>query len=89
MKAIVSVIGKDHVGIMAMVSNLCAEHNASIVDINQTIVDDYFAMIMIVNISELNVSFGEFVDIMSNKGKESNLDIHVMHEEIFNMMHSI
>ena len=89
MKAIVSVLGKDRVGIMALISDLCSKHNASIVDVNQTIVDDYFAMIMIVNIDELDVDFGDFVDIMSNKGKENNLVIHAMHEEIFNMMHNI
>ena len=89
MKAIVSVLGKDRVGIMALISDICAKHNASIVDVNQTIVDDYFAMIMIVNIDELDVDFGDFVDIMSSKGKENNLVIHAMHEEIFNMMHNI
>ena len=89
MNAIVSVVGKNTVGILATVSNECAKYNADIVDVSQTIINEYFTMFMIVNIEKLNVSFIEFVDILTDLGKEKNLEIHAMHEDIFNLMHKI
>ena len=89
MKAVVSVIGRDSVGIIAKVSAGCAEYGANILDISQTVLNGYFTMIMIVDIKELNRSFAEFVDAMAARGKMEGLDIHVMHEDIFNSMHRI
>ncbi len=89
MNAIVSVVGKNTVGILATVSSECAKYNADIVDVSQTIINEYFTMFMIVNIEKLNVSFIEFVDILTDLGKEKNLEIHAMHEDIFNLMHKI
>jgi ACT domain-containing protein len=89
MNAIVSVVGKNTVGILATVSNECAKYNADIVDVSQTIINEYFTMFMIVNIEKLSVSFIEFVDILTEIGKEKNLEIHAMHEDIFNLMHKI
>jgi ACT domain-containing protein len=89
MNAIVSVVGKNTVGILATVSNECAKYNADIVDVSQTIINEYFTMFMIVNIEKLSVSFIEFVDILTDLGKEKNLEIHAMHEDIFNLMHKI
>jgi ACT domain-containing protein len=89
MNAIVSVVGKNTVGILATVSNECAKYNANIVDVSQTIINEYFTMFMIVNIEKLSVSFIEFVDILTELGKEKNLEIHAMHEDIFNLMHKI
>jgi ACT domain-containing protein len=89
MNAIVSVVGKNTVGILATVSNECAKYNADIVDVSQTIINEYFTMFMIVNIEKLSVSFIEFVDILTELGKEKNLEIHAMHEDIFNLMHKI
>ena len=89
MNAIVSVVGKNTVGILATVSSECAKYNADIVDVSQTIINEYFTMFMIVNIEKLSVSFIEFVDILTELGKEKNLEIHVMHEDIFNLMHKI
>ncbi len=89
MKAVITVTGKDNMGIIAKVSCLCAEHGANIVDISQSVLKDYFAMIMLVDIDELKIHFTDFVDILSAAGKESNLDIHTMHEDIFNSMHRI
>lgn len=89
MNAIVSVVGKNTIGILATVSNECAKYNADIVDVSQTIINEYFTMFMIVNIEKLNVSFIEFVDILTELGKEKNLEIHAMHEDIFNLMHKI
>jgi ACT domain-containing protein len=89
MKAVVSVVGKDSVGILAAVASKCAEFKASIDDVNQTIIDDYFTMFMIINIDELTIEFNSFVDKIQELGKEKNLEIHCMHEDIFNLMHRI
>ena len=89
MKAVVTVTGKDKVGIIAMASAECAKYGANIVDISQTVLQEYFAMIMLVEIEGLNVSFSAFAVAMSNTGKESGVDIRVMHEDIFNAMHRI
>ena len=88
-KAVISVTGKDNVGIIAKVSNMCAEYSANIIDISQTVLQDYFAMIMIVEIDKLNVPFTEFVDKVSILGRENGLEIHAMHEDIFDSMHKI
>ncbi len=89
MKAIVSVIGKDSVGIIAKVSAGCAKYQANIVDISQTVISEYFTMIMAVDIENLSIPFNEFVDSMAAEGKANGLEIHVMHEDIFNSMHRI
>ncbi|MGF6907616.1 ACT domain-containing protein [Fusobacterium sp. PH5-44] len=89
MNAILSVIGKDTVGILATVSNECVKYNANITDVSQSVIGDFFAMIMVVNLDKLNVEFTKFVDAMKVSGKEKNLEIHVMHEDIFNSMHKI
>ena len=89
MIAVVSVIGRDSVGIIAKVSAGCAEYGANILDISQTVLNEYFTMIMIVDIAKLTISFNEFVDRMAERGKSDNLDINVMHEDIFNSMHRI
>ncbi len=89
MKAILTVVGKDNVGILAKVSNKCAEFNVNILDVSQTILQDMFCMIMICDVDKLTASFGNFSDSMSNLGKDINMSIHVMHEDIFNSMHRI
>ena len=89
MKAVITVTGKDSVGIIAKVSAECAKYDANIVDISQSVLSDYFAMIMLADIDALKVSFSEFVDIMSVVGQERGLSINVMHEDIFNTMHHI
>ena len=89
MKAVITVTGKDAMGIIAKVSNCCADHKANIVDISQSVLSDYFAMIMLVDIDALNIPFSNFVDTLDGIGKESGLVIHTMHEDIFNSMHHI
>ena len=89
MKAVITVTGKDSVGIIAKVATACAEYGANIVDISQSVLSDYFAMIMLADIDSLNVEFSEFVDKLEALGKENNLDIHTMHEDIFAAMHKI
>ena len=89
MKAVITVTGKDSVGIIARVSTLCTEHNVNIVDITQSVLSEYFAMIMLVEIDGLNISFSKFADVLANAGKERGLDIRAMHEDIFNTMHRV
>ena len=89
MKTVVSVIGKDTVGIIAKVSAVCAECNANIVDITQSVLQDMFLTVMLAEISELNCSFSDFSDKMKKIDGSEALDIRVMHEDIFNSMHRI
>lgn len=89
MNAVISVIGKDCVGILAFVSNKCSEANANILEVSQSVLKEYFAMIMLVNIDNLKCEFVDFVSELESKGKDEGLDIHVMHEDIFNAMHKI
>jgi ACT domain-containing protein len=89
MKAVITVTGKDSVGIIARVSAECAKYDANIVDISQSVLSEYFAMIMLADIDHLSVPFSEFVDILSGVGVEKGLSVHVMHEDIFNTMHHI
>jgi len=89
MKAVISVVGRDSVGIIAKVSRGCADFGVNILDISQTVLNDYFTMIMITDIRGIKVPFTEFVDAMAKLGKESSLEIHAMHEDIFNSMHKI
>ena len=89
MKAVITVIGKDKMGIIAMTSTECLKYGANIEDISQTVLDEYFSMIMLVSIEGLNVDFATFADAMATAGKEAGVDIRVMHEDIFNSMHRI
>ncbi len=89
MKAVVTVIGKDSVGIIAAVSSECAKFGGNIVDISQSVMREYFAMIMLVEIEALTVPFAEFAESMKKLGEERGLEIHAMHEDIFNSMHRI
>ena len=89
MNAIITVVGQDSKGIIAKVSARCAEAGANIVEISQSILKEYFAMIMVVEITDLNMPFTAFVDYLKKLGDESALDIRTMHEDIFNSMHRI
>ena len=89
MKAVVTVIGRDKMGIIAMASRECASYGANIIDISQTVMKEYFAMIMLVDIDGLNTEFKGFVEGFERAGKECGVDIRVMHEDIFNSMHRI
>ena len=89
MRAIISVVGKDTVGILAKVSSLCAASQVNVVDVTQTILQDMFVMVMMVDISKMTVTFSDFSDEVTGYGKEAGLVIHVMHEDIFNSMHKI
>ncbi len=89
MRAILTVVGKDTVGIMAKVSHLCAKYNVNIVDVNQTVMQDLFCMIMLCEIDKIESDFNSFSDSALELGQNDNLSIHVMHEDIFNSMHKI
>ena len=89
MKAIVTVIGKDRVGITAAVCDLLAQHNINILDISQTVLQDYFTMVMLVDTAACTASIGEMADLLEQAGKEQELSIRIQREDIFNAMHRI
>ena len=89
MKAIITVIGKDAVGILAKVSDACARSNVNIVEVTQSVLQDMFAMIMLVEIDKASVGFDELRERLNSVGESTNTKIHVMHEDIFNSMHKI
>ncbi len=89
MRAVLTVIGKDRVGILSKVANKCAECNANIIEVTQTVLQDLFCMIMMIDISAVNCELSELVYQMKELGEKAGLSIHVMHEDIFNSMHRI
>lgn len=89
MRAIVTVIGKDQVGIIARVCALLSEQGVNVLDISQTILQEYFTMIMLVDVKEAKVPFAQLVQLLQEAGKEQNLVIHAQREDIFNAMHRI
>ena len=89
MKAIVTVIGKDRVGITAAVCSLLARHNINILDITQTVLQEFFTMVMLVDTSACQQSIGDMADILEQAGKEQELSIRIQREDIFNAMHRI
>lgn len=89
MKAVVSVLGQDRSGILALVSSEVAKVNGNVLEVSQNIMQDTFVMIMMIDISNLSIDFKEFVDHMATVGEENQLKIRVMHKDIFNSMHRI
>jgi len=89
MKAVITVIGKDNMGIIAKVSMECFEYGVNIIDISQSVLKEYFAMIMLVDISKIKEPFNDFVDHMAKLGETLGLEIRIMHEDLFNCMHRI
>ena len=86
-KAVVTVVGKDAVGILAKVSNACAEANANVIDVSQSVLTEIFCMIMVIDISELSIPLDELKKNI--EADATGMTIHVMHENIFNAMHRI
>ena len=89
MRAVITVVGKDTVGILAKVSTKCSEHGVNVAEVTQSVLQDLFAMIMIVDIDQLDIPFTAFAEQMEAMGTEMNLKIHTMHEAIFNARHTI
>jgi ACT domain-containing protein len=87
MKAVVTVIGKDMVGILAKVSQVCAEKNANVLEVTQSILDGYFCMVMIIDIKALECELEELAKAI--RWAVPDMVVHVMHEDIFNSMHRI
>ncbi len=89
MRAIITVVGVDKIGIIAGVSNLLAEAKVNILDISQTILQDYFTMMMLVDLGSMDVSHKDLVSRLDKKGEELGVSIRMQHEDIFNAMHRI
>ena len=89
MKAIVTVIGKDQVGIIARVCALLSQQGVNVLDISQTILQEYFTMIMLVDTAASKIPFAQLAKLLEEEGKAQNLAIHVQREDIFNAMHRI
>lgn len=88
-KAIITVVGKDTVGIIAKVCTYLAENQINILDISQTIVQDYFNMMMIVDVSNMTKSFGLVAEEMERAGEEIGVKVKIQREDIFTKMHRI
>lgn len=89
MKAVITVIGQDKVGIIAKVSTILTEYNVNILDINQTIMQDFFTMIMMVDLDKNTTDFSVLSKILEQAGKELELEIRIQREDIFTSMHRI
>ena len=89
MKAVITVLGSDRVGIIAHVTNILAEVNVNILDISQTIMESIFTMVMLVDLKEANVPFADISKALDEAGKTLGVSIRIQHEDIFNSMHRI
>ena len=89
MKAVVTDVGKDMVGIIHKISGKLLEYNLNILDINQSVVGEFFTMIMLVDISSIGDSFEKFCNEIDEIGKQMGQKIMVQHENLFNAMHTI
>lgn len=89
MNAVITVIGKDMVGILANVSTKCAELKVNITEVTQSILQDTFCMMMLVDMGNCTLSLASFSDEMKALGKEKGLSIHVMHEDVFDSMYHV
>ena len=87
MRAIVTVLGRDRVGIMSLVCALLARHNVNILDISQTILQENFTMVMLVDAGACDIPFAQLAALLEQEGREQNLDIRAQREDIFNAMH--
>ena len=89
MRAVITVIGKDMVGIVAKVSAICADMNVNIMEVTQSVLQDVFAMIMLIDISSMKTPLADLTDAMQKLGDEIGVRIHVMHESVFDSMHRV
>lgn len=89
MRAVITVVGKDKKGIIAKISGLLFETEINILDISQTIMQDMFTMVMLVDISASKILFDQIVDRLNEIGEEIGVKIQIQHEDIFNSMHKI
>ncbi len=89
MNAVLTVMGIDKTGIIAKTSTLLYENNVNILDINQTIMQNIFTMVMLVDVSNSDIEFSALADKLSELGEEMGVEIRIQHEDIFNSMHRI
>ena len=89
MKAIVTVVGKDRVGIIAGVCTQLASYNVNVLDISQTVMQGYFTMMMAVDVSAATMPLAQLSKELEAKGKEMNLSIRLQREDIFEAMHRV
>jgi ACT domain-containing protein len=89
MRSVLTIIVKDKVGIIANVAGVLAENNANILDINQTVMQEYFTMIMLVDVSEISIDLVDLKHKLEKIGKEMGLSVRLQREDIFNKMHEI
>ncbi len=89
MRAVITVVGKDRTGIIAKISDTLYHHNVNIVDISQNVMEDVFAMVMLVDITGCTVDFNALADLLDKDGTALGMKIHTMHEDIFDAMHKI
>lgn len=89
MKAVVTVVGKDRVGIIAQVCAALAENNVNVLDISQTVMQGYFTMMMVVDVSAATLPMALLCQAMEDKGTEMGLSIRLQREDIFNAMHRV
>jgi len=89
MTAIITVVGIDKIGITAGISNVLAEAGVNILDLNQNILQDYFTMMMLVDLSEANISMKTLKEQLDRKGEELGVSVRLQHEDIFRSMHRI
>ena len=89
MKAVITVVGKDRVGIIAGISTALAENQVNILDISQTILQDYFTMIMLVELDGEHIAIPELSARLNTVGTGLGVQVRVQHEEIFTAMHRI
>ena len=87
MRAVVTVIGKDMVGIVAKVATACADANANVIEVTQSVLQEYFAMVMLIDIARINTDLASLTEALEKS--VSGMKVHVMHEDIFNSMHRI
>ena len=89
MRAIVTVIGKDTVGIIAAVCALLSQHQVNVLDISQTVLQEYFTMIMLVDASGADLPFADLAELLKREGEAKGLSIRMQREDIFDAMHRI
>ena len=88
-KAVITVIGKDMVGILAKVTEICAKSGVNVLEVTQSILQDLFAMVMLVDMGGASVDVAALSSEMDRLGDKMGLKIHVMHEDIFHSMHRV
>jgi ACT domain-containing protein len=89
MRAVITIVGKDAVGILAKTAGVCADHGANIVDVTQTVMGDIFSMVMLAEIDRMEGSIASLSEDIEKVLEGQGLVSHVMHEDIFNAMHKI